>query len=229
MAKKNSSLNFKKNYYRERNSILKAKKNIRLHQLAENEINTFFIIARLSGFEQKSILKNKKILDLGSGDQFLKCSMVKRKVDYNPIDIDTTDFNTDQLPFKSNSFDIIFSLAVIEHINGISNYLSEVRRVLKPGGLFYLSTPNFRYCYKSFYDDPTHVNPFTDKSLEKVLFFNSFKNVSIYPGVRNKPDWFYKGSLRFLKCSLIPFREKRWFLPRFFTGRATSIFGICTK
>ena len=65
-------------------------------------------------------------------------------------------------------------------------------------------------------------------SLDKEKFLK-FKNVSIYPGVRNKPDWFYKGSLRFLKCSLIPFREKRWFLPRFFTGRATSVFGICTK
>ena len=214
MLDKNPSINFKKNYYRERNNILKAKKNMRLHQLAENEINTFFIIARLSGFHQENTFKNKKILDLGSGDQFLKYSLVKRKAVYNPIDIDTTDFNTDKLPFKSNRFDIIFSLAVIEHIDGISNYLSEALRVLKPGGIFYLSTPNFRYCYKSFYDDPTHVNPFTDKSLEKVLLFNSFKHISIYPGVRSKHDWFYKGSLRFLKCSLIPFREKKMVLTK---------------
>ena len=59
--------------------------------------------------------------------------MVKQKADYNPIDIDTTDFNTDQLPFKSVAL-ILFSLAVIEHIHGISNYLSEALRVFKLEG-----------------------------------------------------------------------------------------------
>jgi SAM-dependent methyltransferase len=43
------------------------------------------------------------------------------------------------LPFPDNSFDAILSVATLEHVNGIDVFLSEIRRVLKPKGLFYTS------------------------------------------------------------------------------------------
>ena len=44
------------------------------------------------------------------------------------------------LPFASDTFDWVFSHAVIEHVADAPRYLRECGRVLKPGGRMYLST-----------------------------------------------------------------------------------------
>jgi predicted SAM-dependent methyltransferase len=51
---------------------------------------------------------------------------------------------TSRFPFPDNSFDVIYSEHVIEHIHTdkIPFFLSEARRVLKPGGLFRVTTPD---------------------------------------------------------------------------------------
>ena len=46
------------------------------------------------------------------------------------------------LPFDGSHFDGVLSLEVIEHLVDQENYLSEIARVLKPNGIFVLSTPN---------------------------------------------------------------------------------------
>lgn len=44
--------------------------------------------------------------------------------------------------FESNSFDSLVSFQVIEHIKDDSLFLKEIHRVLKPGGIALLTTPN---------------------------------------------------------------------------------------
>jgi ubiquinone/menaquinone biosynthesis C-methylase UbiE len=46
------------------------------------------------------------------------------------------------LPLESNSADLYISLETIEHLPDDGSYLQDVKRVLKPGGLFICSTPN---------------------------------------------------------------------------------------
>ncbi|WP_338354879.1 methyltransferase domain-containing protein [uncultured Marinobacter sp.] len=48
----------------------------------------------------------------------------------------------EQLPLADNSVAAIVSLDVIEHVGDQDAYVSDLRRVLKPGGFFGLSTPN---------------------------------------------------------------------------------------
>ena len=46
------------------------------------------------------------------------------------------------LPFPDASFDVVLSFQVIEHVRDVNAYLSEIRRVLKPGGTFVVATPD---------------------------------------------------------------------------------------
>jgi 2-polyprenyl-3-methyl-5-hydroxy-6-metoxy-1,4-benzoquinol methylase len=45
-------------------------------------------------------------------------------------------------PYARNSFEAITAMEILEHIVDTTYFLSECRRVLKPGGHLYLSTPN---------------------------------------------------------------------------------------
>lgn len=97
-----------------------------------------------------------------------------------PIKID---FEKDKLPFEDNSFRFIFTKSVIEHIRNTDFFLSEIYRVLKPGGTVYILTPAWEHNYRDFFNDYTHVKPFHRKGLQDALKINYFKEVKV--------DYFY--------------------------------------
>ena len=115
------------------------------------------------------------------------------------------------------------------NISDIDHFMNECKRVLRPGGNIYLSTPNFRYCFRTFYNDPTHVRPFTDVSLKELVAYYEFENVNIFPGARCKSEWFYKGKYKFAKCAYLPFKGDNKWAPSILCGRATSIICIARK
>ncbi|HJX10705.1 MAG TPA: class I SAM-dependent methyltransferase [Candidatus Binatia bacterium] len=49
----------------------------------------------------------------------------------------------DRLPYADNSFDLVFSMDVIEHVDDDKEFLAESLRVCKPGGLVIIGTPNY--------------------------------------------------------------------------------------
>lgn len=73
--------------------------------------------------------------------------------------------------FSSGYFDAVFESNVLEHLATpvLTATLAEIRRVLKPGGRFIAIQPNFRYCYRTYFDDYTHVQVFTDVPLVDLL------------------------------------------------------------
>ena len=50
-----------------------------------------------------------------------------------------------RMPFPDSTFDVVVSFQVVEHVTDVLSYLTEIRRVLRPGGLFVLTTPNRLY------------------------------------------------------------------------------------
>lgn len=53
--------------------------------------------------------------------------------------------DANKIPFKDNTFDKVIMSEVIEHIENEQNVLSEIYRVLKPGGVMVLTTCNIDY------------------------------------------------------------------------------------
>jgi SAM-dependent methyltransferase len=85
------------------------------------------------------------------------------------------DFENNLLPFGNESFDIVFSKSVIEHIREPRNFMKETCRVLKPGGRVITMTPDWHSQIYIFYDDPTHVHPYTSTGLKDLFAMYGFK------------------------------------------------------
>ena len=47
-----------------------------------------------------------------------------------------------KIPFQSNEFDLVILTEVIEHLDDPQTALEEIRRILNPGGILFLTTPN---------------------------------------------------------------------------------------
>ncbi len=74
--------------------------------------------------------------------------------------------NIKKLSFKDASFDVFVSFETIEHIANEENQLTEIFRVLKPGGKYILSTPND---WNDNQLNPYHVRNYDYFSIQKAL------------------------------------------------------------
>jgi len=78
-----------------------------------------------------------------------------------------------RLPFCYRDFDVVVAFQFIEHIPAIEvkNFLCEVKRVLKGGGMLFITTPNrkFRLLPLQRPFNPEHYQEFTAKRLFKTL------------------------------------------------------------
>lgn len=75
------------------------------------------------------------------------------------------------LPFPGRSFDIVLSFQVVEHIFNTRHYLSEIRRVLIPGGLLILVTPDRKYRLFPFQKpwNRWHIHEYGETELQALL------------------------------------------------------------
>lgn len=123
--------------------------------------------------------KLKDILDLGCGSKPYESlfkfanKFVGFDIERNNV-VDFVGYNWD-LPFLDNEFDALISTQVLEHTAKISETVREIRRVVRNGGLIYISVP------LTF---PEHGIPydfyrFTRYGLMEV--FKDFEIISITP------------------------------------------------
>jgi SAM-dependent methyltransferase len=73
------------------------------------------------------------------------------------------------LPFDDGAFDLVLCVETVEHVRDVQLFLSEVRRVLAPGGRLALTTPATPPLARP--EDPLspHLHRFTRRSLRRVL------------------------------------------------------------
>ena len=130
---------------------------------------------------------NLKTLDLGCGDKpknFFNADIIYgidiREDLFN--NIVRADLVLEKIPFSNDFFDYVSAHDFLEHIPRIIYYperrapfvdlMSEIWRVLKPGGKFLSETPAFPHA--DAFTDPTHVNVITDRTFP--LYFDNIYN-----------------------------------------------------
>ena len=99
-----------------------------------------------------------QILDLGAGRGRLEEMDFRGRAEFiagvdldpvvheNPLLDEARTISSDgHLPFSDASFHMVYSCNVLEHVADPLLHFSEVFRVLKPGGLFLIKTPNRRH------------------------------------------------------------------------------------
>jgi SAM-dependent methyltransferase len=74
-----------------------------------------------------------------------------------------------ELDFPAGSFDAAYSIQVVEHIEEIELLLSEVVRVLRPGGTFVVATPNRLTYSPNGLHNPFHVREYDAGELRDLL------------------------------------------------------------
>jgi 2-polyprenyl-3-methyl-5-hydroxy-6-metoxy-1,4-benzoquinol methylase len=65
-----------------------------------------------------------------------------------------------EMPFKKNTFDVVTCSEVIEHVTDPQKAIAEMYRVLKPGGILFLTTPNAFWHFSLRIAEAFHVRPY---------------------------------------------------------------------
>lgn len=86
--------------------------------------------------------------------------------------------NGEKLAFPNESFDIVSSLECIEHVQNPTVLLAEIVRVLRPGGIAVISTPNKDITGSKFLNEH-HLREWSMNEFQKLLS-NYFSNVDLY-------------------------------------------------
>lgn len=142
----------------------------RLCQTLENIVRTYIHNDKLA------------VLDYGCGTSPYQDLFGRLNVKYTRVDIDRTmdaDYvisENEKIPLKDNSYDVILSTQVLEHIKNPHFYLAESRRVLNKNGLLIVSTHGI-WPYHAF---PSDYNRWTKTGLEGVIKSHGFKLMKSY-------------------------------------------------
>ena len=155
-----------------------------------------------------------KILDAGAGygfflsgidDQWDKHAIelsdyCVKYIKENYPDVNTISEKIEDATYADNTFDVIYFYHVIEHVDNPNLVMKNLSRILKPGGLIIVSTPNIKsFVAKRFYGNyrllgAPHIIMWDKVTLTKVMkLYGIYPYKTLYPYF--KTDYF---SLKFL-------------------------------
>lgn len=143
---------------------------------------------------QKHILPNHTVLDLGAGyGEFINHVKARKKyaidlwqgmLEHLKADVEGHVKSVTDLDWlEDKSIDFAFSSNCFEHVTqkDLITCLDSLRAKMKPGARLCLVQPNYKYAYREYFDDYTHVSVYTDISLSDLLESRGFKVIQREP------------------------------------------------
>ncbi len=116
--------------------------------------------------EQHMVLKNKRILDWGCGPgriirhlpdvigndcEYYGTDYNKKSIEWCAANLPGISFNLNslnaELPYENNFMDVIYGISILTHLSGQKHYewYNELYRILKPGGIMFLTSQGNNY------------------------------------------------------------------------------------
>ncbi|WP_305907129.1 methyltransferase domain-containing protein [Methylomarinum sp. Ch1-1] len=104
-------------------------------------------------------------------------NFVKPEIEYHIGNAANLDFIEDQ------SIDFVFASNLFEHLtqDEFSLVLENLHNKLSKHGTLNILQPNFRFAYREYFDDYTHISIYSDRSLVDFLESNGFKVIYCKP------------------------------------------------
>lgn len=147
----------------------------------------------------ESYRKTNKMLDIGCGDGYFLREAKSRGWQVYGTEYTDNAFEIgkqkgiimhqgvlDPGNYHPNEFDIITSFEVIEHINNPQPEIQNIKKILRPGGVFYVTTPNFnsvsRFLAKKAWNIicyPEHLSYYTAVSMNRFFKNEGFKKIKV--------------------------------------------------
>jgi SAM-dependent methyltransferase len=138
--------------------------------------------AQLVGFV-RGLGQAGRVLDLGCGDGRLSAALDAAELtaaDVSRVALDRArprlpgarivELEPDApLPFRDGAFELVLAAETVEHVRDLQLFLSEIRRVLVPGGRLALTTPATGPLVRPGDPLSPHLRRFTSGSLRRVL------------------------------------------------------------
>lgn len=143
---------------------------------------------------QKQIPPEAVVLELGAGyGDFINAVKARRRlaVDRWPGMVAHLEAGVEGLVTSiaslegvaDDSVDYVFSSNCFEHVPqpDLLACLSQLRRKMKRGAMLSIVQPNFKCCFREYFDDYTHVTVYTADGLSGLLAANGFRIVRCVP------------------------------------------------
>ena len=111
----------------------------------------------------KDLGEDKIILNLGSGIRSVRRDVIN--IDFYPFTNVDIVADITKLPFCDNSVDAVICESVLEHVKNPWAIIQEMKRVLKPGGIVYLSVP----FVTGFHSSPNDYYRWSKQGLRELM------------------------------------------------------------
>ena len=134
------------------------------------------------------------VLELGAGyGNFINSVVAQRRIaidhwtgfaDYLAPGVEAITGDVVDLDFLADSsVDFVFAGNLFEHLtqDDLASILARLRRKLRPGGTLNIIQPNYRYAFREYFDDYTHVSVYSHVSLTDFLIANGYIILEVHP------------------------------------------------
>lgn len=95
-------------------------------------------------------LRGAEVVGVEPNEAGLKAALLRAQR-YIGLRVEFVEAVGERLPFRDESFDLVFSIEVLQHVQDLERVIAETYRVLKPGGRCYHEAPNNLYPWEFHY------------------------------------------------------------------------------
>jgi len=146
----------------------------------QDVFNSYLFNSRFRGMD--------RVVDLGPG----RCDFTRQSPDtvvavdnspsiverYSSEGLDIRLGSAYEMPFEDGSVDALYSCWLLEHLEEPQTCIRETNRILKDGAYACFVVPSAESLWRGFYDDYTHLRPFTKASCAQLATDGGFETHS---------------------------------------------------